>query len=454
MRYKLTVHTIYEQGQRANQEDCIYPAKGKECDTDRLFILCDGMGGHESGEVASATVCAAISRSIFAMCPDAEGTFSDENLQAAITQAFDSLDVLEAQTSRQLKKMGTTMTCLKLHDKGCTIAHIGDSRVYHIRPGKSKEDTKILFVTEDHSLVNDLIKVGELTPAEARHSKQKNVITRAMQPNMERRPKADIYHTDDIRPGDYFYLCSDGMLEQEEYDNRYFLHNFSDETGDEDTKVRILTMATSQNSDNHSAIIVHITEVMGASPVADTNVTGTINRPTPIIVKIDDESSREENNKPDIPNLFNGLNLPPIVYRYGKQIRGCLLLLLFAFLLLLGTIFTLRKISKHFRHRPVNIETPRRPVIEPRQNSGRQVQRIVPQENLQKPNKDTAIAVPVPSSRPDSSAPVKDSLPAKVHNAISSHANQAGKDQSMNNVENDTSRRSDHQRTSTHSKRL
>ena len=93
-----------------------------------------------------------------------------------------------------------------------------------IRPKTGKKED-IVFCTRDHSLVNDLIRVGELTPEEAKLSKQKNVITRAMQPNMERHPKADVYHTADIKKGDYFYMCSDGMLEQMEDEN--ILFNFS-----------------------------------------------------------------------------------------------------------------------------------------------------------------------------------------------------------------------------------
>ena len=123
---------------------------------------------------------------------------------------------------------------MKLHTEGATIAHIGDSRVYHIRPGKVANDTEIRFQTRDHSLVNDLIKIGELTPEEAKHSRQKNIITRAMQPCMERRPKADLYHTQDIQPGDYFMLCSDGMLEQMDDENIRFI--FSDEGGSARTR--------------------------------------------------------------------------------------------------------------------------------------------------------------------------------------------------------------------------
>lgn len=290
MKYELKAYSIWECGQRVDsegnphQEDSIFPAHKEQKDTDRLFILCDGMGGHAAGEVASSTVCAAMSKSVFEHVPDPEGDFDDENLRTAIADAFDALDGLLSDDDGTEKKMGTTMTFLKFHNKGCTIAHMGDSRVYHIRPGKDREDTKILFKTSDHSLVNDLIKVGELTPEEAKQSKQKNIITRAMQPNMERRPKPDIYHTTDIRKGDYFYMCSDGMLEQMEDENLRF--NFSEATGDDDNKVKILTQATSQNSDNHSAIIVHVLDVIDPLPVETAAVA---NKPKPIMAEVEEE---------------------------------------------------------------------------------------------------------------------------------------------------------------------
>lgn len=82
-----------------------------------------------------------------------------------------------------------------------------------------------------------------------------------MQPHMERRPRADVKHITDIRPGDYFYMCSDGMLEQMEDDNICF--NFSAMTGDDPNKVRVLTEATHYNHDNHTAFIIHILDVEG-----------------------------------------------------------------------------------------------------------------------------------------------------------------------------------------------
>lgn len=265
MKFKLKAYDIWEFGQRKDkdgnphQEDSIYPAHGNFKPSDRLFILCDGMGGHDAGEVASSTVCETMSKTILSECPDQEGTFTDENLRNAINNAYEALN--ERDNGAE-KKMGTTMTFLKLHNQGATIAHIGDSRVYHIRPGKDGEQTKILFQTEDHSLINDLVKMGEMTREEARVSGQKNVITRAMQPGQINRCRADIHHVSDIRPGDYFYMCSDGMLEQEEMDNGEALRNiFSQAIESDEQKIKILIGATDENRDNHTAIIVHILDV-------------------------------------------------------------------------------------------------------------------------------------------------------------------------------------------------
>lgn len=283
MKFKLKAYSIQEFGQRKDaqgnphQEDSIYPLYGKQTDADRLFILCDGMGGHDAGEVASATVCEAMSQSVNASVPNSEALFTDDMLLKAVNDAFHALD---QKDSGATKKMGTTMTFLKLHAGGATIAHMGDSRVYHIRPGKDADSTQILFMTEDHSLVNDLVKIGELTPEEARVSPQKNIITRAMQPHMERQPKADIHHVTDIKPGDYFYLCSDGMLEEMEDANIRF--NFSDMNGDDENKVQVLTNATIDNRDNHTALIIHILDVEGEAegvPAAAPTPTATAAQP-------------------------------------------------------------------------------------------------------------------------------------------------------------------------------
>ena len=112
MKYKLNVCSVYELGQRANQEDSLFPAHQEATDQDRLFIVCDGMGGHSAGEVASSLVCEAMSKSVLEACPEAEGTFSDAYFKDALSDAYDALD---KNDNGDVKKMGTTMTFLKFH---------------------------------------------------------------------------------------------------------------------------------------------------------------------------------------------------------------------------------------------------------------------------------------------------------------------------------------------------
>ena len=274
MKFQINTRTIWEVGQRTDksgmphQEDSLYPETGRNDAPDRLFLICDGMGGHAAGEVASATVCEAMAKSITAS--DAEGAFPVRTFTKALNAAFDALDLLECD---ELRKPGTTLAMLKLHADGAMIAHIGDSRVLHIRPGADAASTRLMHITSDHSLVNDLVKAGELTPEEARRSSQRNIITRAMQPRLSPRPEADLYNTSDIRTGDYFYICSDGMLE--EMDNDSIREIFSREGGDIDKKCEILTRATERNHDNHTAILVEITDVEQGQ-VLSRSVTGLV----------------------------------------------------------------------------------------------------------------------------------------------------------------------------------
>lgn len=247
MKIKVLSRSIYELGKRPNQEDSIFPVHSDKAVSSELYILCDGMGGHESGEVASQTVCQAMSQFI-STHPRKDGQFEDIDFQNALDAAYDALD---AQDTSVVKKMGTTLTFAKFHTGGCFIAHIGDSRIYHIRPATKQ----ILYVTRDHSLVNDLVELGEMTREEARVSSQKNIITRAMQPHQDRRVKADCINLTDLQKGDYIYMCSDGMLEQSE--DQKIVNILSLQRTDSE-KIDILRTTTKDNRDNHSAHLIQI----------------------------------------------------------------------------------------------------------------------------------------------------------------------------------------------------
>lgn len=159
MKFEIKAYNLQELGQRANQEDSLFPALGKVTSGDRLFVLCDGMGGHEKGEVASATVCEQISRTILSQWR-ADEPLSDDLFRQALAAAYDALDAKDDGAER---KMGTTMTFLCLHAKGATVAHIGDSRVYQLRPASKHSPAHIVFHTRDHSLVNDLARNSRKT---------------------------------------------------------------------------------------------------------------------------------------------------------------------------------------------------------------------------------------------------------------------------------------------------
>ena len=235
---------IYELGQRANQEDAIAQWNN------RLFVLCDGMGGHEKGEVASQTVCQSLTL-WFKRNVNPNDPFTDNQLRDALEYAYQQLDRFADDSP---KPMGTTLTLLYICRNGITAAHIGDSRIYHIRP-----NVGLLYQSRDHSLVFDLFQAGEISYEEIATFPQKNIITRAMSPGEENRHRPDIIHITDIQPGDYFYMCSDGMLEQ--MTNEELLSLFSLDTSDDD-KQKQLIESTANNKDNHSAWLIHIQDVV------------------------------------------------------------------------------------------------------------------------------------------------------------------------------------------------
>ena len=245
--------SINEIGQRSNQEDSIIQWNN------RLFVLCDGMGGHEKGEVASQTVCQSLV-TWFKEHVNPDAPFTDDQLREAIEYAYQRLD---QYADGNPKQMGTTLTLLYIGINGLTAAHMGDSRIYHLRPQNSSPSGRlggvVLYQSRDHSLVFDLFQAGEITYEEMLNYPQKNIVTRAMTPGEDNRMRADIIHISDIQPDDYFYMSSDGMLEQ--MSNDELLTLLSSEATDEEKRKQLIE-ATVSNQDNHSAWLIHIKDVI------------------------------------------------------------------------------------------------------------------------------------------------------------------------------------------------
>jgi protein phosphatase len=244
---------IHELGSRSNQEDSIFPVMGQASADQRVFLVCDGMGGLDKGEVASEAVSKALGEMANAIC-DVVPWFSDDDFKQCLAKAYNALD---AADTKKEATMGTTMTFLCFHDGGCLVAHIGDSRVYHLRPSLGPEKG-VLLRTRDDSLVQQMYENGEITYEEMRTSPKKNVILKGMQPHQMQRTTATLTHITDVKPGDYFYLCTDGMLEKME--DKELVSILAGKESDEQKRQRLID-ATAGNSDNHSAYLIQVKEV-------------------------------------------------------------------------------------------------------------------------------------------------------------------------------------------------
>ena len=161
-----------------------------------LFAVADGMGGAQAGEVASRLAAAA-----FREYREADGLAPEERVQAIIKEANRRI-YDRARTDSEVSGMGTTVTAALLSDGDVVIGHVGDSRAYRIRDGSLEQ------LTDDHSLVADLMRSGRLTPEEAEGHPQRSVITRALGTD----PDVDVDTlVIEAAAGDLFLLCSDGL---------------------------------------------------------------------------------------------------------------------------------------------------------------------------------------------------------------------------------------------------
>ena len=175
-----------------------------------LVVLADGMGGYQAGEVASAMAVDIVLKEI------------QENHEKALLEPLDDITGMSAagilienailkansainnaaRNKAQYQGMGTTVVVVMMHENIVSIGHVGDSRLYRLR------DKKLELITEDHSLVRELVRKGYYTEAEAREATNKNVVTRALGVEAEVDPEVqeDMALLDDI-----YLLCSDGL---------------------------------------------------------------------------------------------------------------------------------------------------------------------------------------------------------------------------------------------------
>jgi serine/threonine protein phosphatase PrpC len=200
MPYKISAYGISDVGLvRQNNED-FWLQSG-----DDFFILADGMGGHQAGEIASREAVEGLSRIFQEMLQSSNRSFDD--IQDVLYQAIKKTNTITYQMGRshpELKGMGTTLCCVFIHQNGIIYGHVGDSRIYRLRK------RQIERLTEDHSLLRELINLGQLDENRASNFLYKNIITRAIGTESFVEPTI---HTGDIKPGDMILMCTDGLTD-------------------------------------------------------------------------------------------------------------------------------------------------------------------------------------------------------------------------------------------------
>ena len=274
--------SLNEEGRRDNNEDSIYPNKYTENPVEGLFMVCDGVGGNEKGEVASSLACQSFADYL---ADNKSDKYDTDYFSEALSSVEDAFDVYITDNP-QAKGMATTLTLALFNHNGVSLVHIGDSRIYHLRDGA------IAYQSKDHSYINALIATGTITEEEAKDHPQRNVILRAITGKSVKPSKIDLYECTSVEPGDYFFLCSDGVLES--ISDEDLLDIVFGKEIEEEKIENIKHRCSISSDDNYSCILIKVESVDHESEQ--------------LLVKDEDTQlidESESNLKPEAPEINN-----------------------------------------------------------------------------------------------------------------------------------------------------
>ncbi len=289
-------------GKRKNNEDSYRIGQNG------VFLVCDGVGGVEKGEVASEIVADTFLR-VFSERPDADPRDALREAERALSAHIDK--------NPDSAGMATTLTFSQVRKDGILVAWVGDSRVYQFRKGQ------IVYVTKDHSWVNEAVEAGILTPEEAVDHPKSNVITRAVQ-GTDRPAKADQVLLKDIRPGDCIMHCSDGVLEAWDDEDLSALFNSDDDI--DAMMAKLQADCETDSRDNYTAIIYRVDEATisplpDPRPIEKTRVPEPVEKHSETMVFGETTKTRKSwvdrwfwNYKVPLPFLVGFLLLLPMLY--------------------------------------------------------------------------------------------------------------------------------------------
>ncbi len=226
---------------RSVNQDFFYCCDGRIGSFLNLFIVADGMGGHRAGDYASKLCVSAIVKSIQHSRHVTPVTVLDEAIIAANEAVYK-----EAGRSEEYEGMGTTVVACTLFENKLYVANIGDSRLYII-------GDDIRQITSDHSLVEEMVKNGNITESEARIHPQKNIITRAL--GIDELVQADYFEIT-LKEKDIILMCTDGLTNMVEDDDIEYIVKHS---GGMEEAVDALIAKANENggSDNITVILAY-----------------------------------------------------------------------------------------------------------------------------------------------------------------------------------------------------
>ena len=233
-------YSITDVGQiRTLNEDFVFASDTPVGNLPNLFVVADGMGGHNAGDFASKYAVETLLETI---------RVNPENnpikiIRTAIETANSSI-LKEAAEHETMSGMGTTIVLTTIVGDYAYVANVGDSRLYVI-------GEKIQQITRDHSLVQEMVRMGELDPEQARKHPKKNIITRAL--GAEKTVDIDFFDLK-LEPGDVVLMCSDGLSNMVE--DSQLREIISDTSTDLDEKGRILIREANRNGGKDNIAIV------------------------------------------------------------------------------------------------------------------------------------------------------------------------------------------------------
>lgn len=236
-------------------QDALYPLENEASKQTQLFVVCDGIGGADKGEIASQLLCAGIAQYASAM---GHPVLDQVHLRAALDGIYADYRAY-LREHPLVNRMGSTLALVQFHQQGVTVAHIGDSRVYQIRDGR------ILFRTKDHKQVNEMVEAGIITTEQARTHPWRNRLSRAViaGANADSQKSAnvepDLTMLTDIKVGDYFFLCTDGVLEQ--IDDEILTQLLTGDESDQAKVQSLLTLCDGQTQDNYSGYLISVQSI-------------------------------------------------------------------------------------------------------------------------------------------------------------------------------------------------